>query len=172
MPPTAPQSVLSQQCHSTQRQRPPFCLAPGLKNQSHVQEIHPACLSNTEWPIVRGSAADLEGLPIFGALATANRSQVWRPSLTHQWPGWTHTNTHRIVSCHDLAGGFTLNNKSSLVPLLHACGSVAVYCPSLLKSVHVCRCVCVYFPMRVNWGQKDSLVLEDSEAMTSQVLPK
>lgn len=120
--PTAPQSVLSQQCHLEQRQRPPFCLARGLKNQSHVQEIHPACLSNTEWPIVRGSAADLEGLPIFGALAMADRSQVWRSPLTHPWPGWTHTNTHRIAKLSRL--GWRIHAKqqkfSCPPPLLQA----------------------------------------------------
>lgn len=50
--PLHPQSILSQQCHSARGQRPPFCLARGLKNQSHVQEIHPACLTNTERLIV------------------------------------------------------------------------------------------------------------------------
>lgn len=54
--PLSPQSILSQQCHSARGQRPPFCLARGLKNQSHVQEIHPACLSSTEWLIVRGGS--------------------------------------------------------------------------------------------------------------------
>lgn len=32
--------------------------------------------------------------------------------------------------------------------------------------------MCVYFPLRINWGQKDSFGLEDSEVMTSQVLPE
>ena len=106
---TAPRPALSQQCHSAQRQKPPFCLAHSLKNQSHVQEIHPACISNAQQSIVCVSAADLEGLPIFGALATANKGQVWRLLLTHPWPGWTHTNTHRTAELSRL--GWRIHTK-------------------------------------------------------------
>lgn len=103
-----PLPVLSQQCHSAQEQRPPFCLAWGLKNQSHIQEIHPARISLTECLIVHGSAADLEGLPIFGAVEQPRAVACTDPGRTH-----SHTQSHRLKrSCHDLAWGFTQNNQT------------------------------------------------------------
>lgn len=79
-----PLPVLSQQCHSAQEQRPPFCLARGLKNQSHIQEIHPTRLSLTECLIVHGSAADLEGLPIFGVVEQPKAVACTDPRMNTQ----------------------------------------------------------------------------------------
>lgn len=68
-----------------------------------------------------------------------------------------------------------LNNKTSLVILLYACGSHAVYCDLLLKSKQRESDMYLFTffppPSECDSGVKASVGLEDSAIMT-QVLPK
>lgn len=126
-----PLPVLSQQCHSAQEQRPPFCLARGLKNQSHVQEIHPARLSFTECLIVHGSTADLEGLPIFGA--------VEQPRAVACTDLRTNTQSHTIPQTKEELSrlGLRIHTKqpNSCVLPLHSRCSALQRCPPTVSLV-------------------------------------
>lgn len=106
LPLPPPRFILIQTCHSARGQRPPFCLARGLKNQSHVQEIHPTRLSDTEWTIVcsgSGRAAH------FWSAGNANAGVAAVPSVARM-----HSQTHAgCSSCGDLAQGFALDIKNS-----------------------------------------------------------
>lgn len=108
-------------------------------------------LTHTEWPIVRDFFGGSGRAAHFWCSENGDGSQVLEAPTD---PRVARTDTHEYTlgyrSCYDLAGGFTLNNRSSIIPPLPSLCCFSVQ--RLIAQINVC--VCVYFLGRVIRGSE------------------